>query len=212
MTMATEEVTDENGHHFFSWEKTYVFIDGSNLYQSAQALDFDIDFQRLRTYFQKRCPNIMRMYYFTAIPPHTGRTTKNLVDWMGHNGYKCVVKSTKEFTSPSGERKLKGNMDIELAVEAMGLIKVMDHAIIFSGDGDFVPLIESLQRQGVRVTVVSTKQTPSPIASGELRKVADGFMDLVSIRSHICAQPNKDIMDTLRPKPAHTSSPNLVDA
>ncbi len=47
-------------------------------------------------------------------------------------------------------------MDIELAVTAMEMAEHIDQMVLFSGDGDFRSLVEAVQRQGVRVSVVST--------------------------------------------------------
>ena len=76
----------------------------------------------------------------------------------------------------------KGNMDIELTVNAMELAPHVDHIVLFSGDGDFRPLVESLQRQGVRVSVVSTVRSQPPMIADELRRQADNFIELEGLR------------------------------
>jgi len=73
-------------------------------------------------------------------------------------------------------------MDIELAVDAMELAPHVDHVVIFSGDGDFRPLIEALQRKGVRVSVVSTIRSQPPMIADELRRQADNFIELDELR------------------------------
>src|SRR4029450_11780166 len=78
-----------------------------------------------------------------------------LIDWLDYNGYTMVTKPTKEFIDAAGRRKIKGNMDIELAVDAMELAEHLDHLVLFSGDGDFRSLVEALQHKGKRVGVVS---------------------------------------------------------
>ena len=88
----------------------------------------------------------------------------------------------KEFTDSQGRRKVKGNMDIELTVNAMELAPHVDHIVLFSGDGDFRPLVESLQRQGVRVSVVSTVRSQPPMIADELRRQADNFIELEGLR------------------------------
>lgn len=180
----------EQTDHFYPHERTMLFIDGSNFYQASRALGFTIDFNRLRTYFRQRCGPITRAYYYTALPPaQNNQATKNLADWLSHNGFTVVSKETREFTSQKGDRVLKGNLDVEIAVQAMELIPYMDHAVLFSGDGDFIELIHALQRKGVRVTVVSTKETPTPIASNDLRKTADGYIDIANIQKMIQSAP-----------------------
>jgi hypothetical protein len=63
-----------------------------------------------------------------------------------------VTKPTKEFTDSMGRRKLKGNMDIELAIDVLEMAPHLDHVVLFSGDGDFRRLVEAVQRKGVRVS------------------------------------------------------------
>jgi uncharacterized protein (TIGR00288 family) len=90
-----------------------------------------------------------------------------------------------------GRRKIKGNMDIELAVDAMELAPHVDHIVIFSGDGDFRPLIESIQRQGVRVSVVSTTRSHPPMISDDLRRQADNFIELDELKD-VLGRPHRE--------------------
>ena len=112
-----------------------------------------------------------------------------LIDWLDYNGYTVVTKATKEFVDQTGRRKVKGNMDIELAVDAMELAPHIDHMVLFSGDGDFRSLVESVQRRGVRVTVVSTISTQPPMVADELRRQADIFLDIAELQSKIGRDP-----------------------
>jgi uncharacterized LabA/DUF88 family protein len=114
-----------------------------------------------------------------------------LIDWLDYNGYRVVTKPAKEFTDSSGRRKIKGNMDIELAIDALELAPYIDHMVLFSGDGDFRSLVEAMQRRGVRVTVVSTIQTQPPMVSDELRRQADEFLDLVQLIARIGRDPGE---------------------
>src|SRR5262249_54854556 len=86
-------------------------------------------------------------------------------------------------------RKVKGNMDIELAVDAMEIAGSIDHMVLFSGDGDFRSLVEAVQRRGVRVTVVSTISTQPPMVADELRRQADVFLDIVELQAKIGGHP-----------------------
>src|SRR5664279_5609738 len=133
-----------------------LFIDGANLYATAKTLGFDVDFKRLLHEFQSR-GTLVRALYYTAIYENSEfSSNRPLIDWLGYNGYSVVTKLAKEFNDPGGYRKLKGNMDIELAVDAMDLADRIDQMVLFSGNGDFRPIVEAIQRRGVRVTVVST--------------------------------------------------------
>ncbi len=168
---------------FYKDDRLALFIDGSNLYAAAKALNFDIDYKLLRQEFSRR-GKLMRAFYYTALLENEEYSPiRPLVDWLNYNGYAMVTKPAREFVDSQGRRKVKGNMDIELTVDALELADHMDHAVIFSGDGDFRPLIAALQRKGVRVSVVSTIRSQPPMISDELRRQADNFIELEELRS-----------------------------
>jgi uncharacterized LabA/DUF88 family protein len=170
---------------FDTREKIALFIDGANLYATSKSLGFDMDYRKLLKYFQKR-GYLLRAYYYTAIiEDQEFSSIRPLIDWLDYNGYKVVTKPAKEFTDAMGRRKIKGNMDIELAIDAMELVDVVDHFVLFSGDGDFRVLVEALQRRGKKVSVISTVTSQPPMISDDLRRQADHFIDLVSLREEI---------------------------
>ncbi|MFC0246581.1 NYN domain-containing protein [Falsochrobactrum ovis] len=170
---------------FDSREKIALFIDGANLYAASKTLGFDIDYRKLLKAFQKR-GYLLRAYYYTAlVEDQEYSSIRPLIDWLDYNGYKVVTKTAKEFTDSTGRRKVKGNMDIELTVDAMQLTDTVDHFVIFSGDGDFRSLVEALQRRGRKVSVISTLTTQPAMISDELRRQADHFIDLVSLKGEI---------------------------
>jgi uncharacterized LabA/DUF88 family protein len=163
---------------FYEQEKVACFIDGANLYAGAKALDFDIDYKRLLQWLGTR-GRLIRAFYYTAIVEEQDYSPiKPLVDWLDYNGYKMITKPVREYTDSQGRRKIKGDMDIELAIDMMETADHADHLILFSGDGNFRRLLEAVQRKGVRVTVVSTIRSNPSLISDELRRQADHFLDL----------------------------------
>ena len=165
--------------------RTALFIDGANLYATTKTLGFDIDYRRLLKEFQTK-GNLIRAFYYTAlVEDQEYSSIRPLVDWLDYNGYRVVTKPTKEFVDSAGRRKVKGNMDIELAIDALELAPYLDHMVLFSGDGDFRSLVEALQRRGVKVTVVSTVMTQPAMIADELRRQADEFIDLVDLEGTI---------------------------
>lgn len=183
-------------------EKFALFIDGANLYATAKSLGFDIDYKKLLKEFQSR-GYLLRAFYYTAIiEDQEYSSIRPLIDWLDYNGYAVVTKATKEFVDQTGRRKVKGNMDIELAVDAMETAANVDHIVLFSGDGDFTRLVEAVQRKGVRVTVVSTVTTQPPMVADELRRQADVFVDLMSLQSKIGRDPSERPMRTREPADA----------
>ena len=176
--------------HFYQNEKIALFIDGANLYSTAKALQFDIDYKRLLALFRQKGHLIRALYYTALIEDQEYSSIRPLVDWLDYNGYTMVTKPTKEFTDSMGRRKIKGNMDIELTVDAMRLADGLDHIVLFSGDGDFKSLVAALQQRGKRVSVVSTLQTQPPMVADELRRQSDQFIDLADLEQLICRDPS----------------------
>jgi len=175
----------KNAHLFYEDEKLAVFIDGSNLYAAARTLNFDIDYRKLLAWAGER-GRLIRAFYYTALVEDQDYTPiRPLVDWLDYNGFTMVTKPAKEFTDSQGRRKIKGNIDIELAIDMMEIAERVDHVILFSGDGDFRKVLEAVQRKGVRVTVVSTISTSPPMIADELRRQADQFIDLTQIVEYI---------------------------
>jgi len=172
-------------------ERIALFIDGANLYASAKSLGFDIDYKRLLKEFQAKGRLIRAFYYTALVDDQEYSSIRPLVDWLDYNGYSVVTKPTKEFVDSTGRRKVKGNMDIELAVAAMEMAAHIDHMVLFSGDGDFRSLVEAVQRKGVRVSVVSTVSTQPSMVADELRRQADEFVDLTSLMPRIGRDPGE---------------------
>jgi uncharacterized LabA/DUF88 family protein len=172
-------------------ERIALFIDGANLYASAKSLGFDIDYKRLLKEFQSKGRLIRAFYYTALVEDQEYSSIRPLVDWLDYNGYSVVTKAAKEFVDSTGRRKVKGNMDIELAVNAMEMADRIDHMVLFSGDGDFRSLVEAIQRKGVRVSVVSTVATQPPMVADELRRQADEFVDLTHMIGRIGRDPGE---------------------
>jgi uncharacterized LabA/DUF88 family protein len=187
-------------------QKIAVFIDGANLYATAKSLGFDIDYRKLLKEFQSRGSLVRAFYYTALIEDQEYSSIRPLVDWLDYNGFTVVTKPAREFTDALGRRKVKGNMDIELAVDAMELAPHIDQMILFSGDGDFRSVVEAVQRRGVRVTVFSTVATQPPMISDDLRRQADEFIDLMTMQNKIGREMNergpREGYDKPSPRPA----------
>ena len=171
--------------------KVALFIDGLNLYTTARSVGFEIDFKRLLREFQSR-GYLLRAFYYTAVTEDQESVSiRPLIDWLDYNGYTVVTKTTKKFVDQTGRRKVKGNMDIELAVDAIELAPHIDQMVLFSGDGDFCCLVKAMQQRGVRVVVVSANSTQPPLVAQELRRQADEFIDIKALQSKIARDPGE---------------------
>jgi len=186
---------------FYRDDRLALFIDGSNLYAAAKALGFDIDYKLLRAEFMRR-GKLVRAFYYTALLENDEYSPiRPLVDWLNYNGFTMRTKPAKEYTDSLGRRKVKGNMDVELCVDAMELAAHVDHVVLFSGDGDFKPLVEALQRKGVRVSVCSTIRSQPPMISDDLRRQADNFIDLEDLREVVGRPPREPRPEGTSPRP-----------
>jgi len=191
-------------------ERVALFIDGANLYSASRNLGFDVDYRSLLGFFRSKA-HVVRAYYYSAVlESEEYSPLKPLIDWLAYNGYTLVTKPAKEFTDSTGRRRVKGNMDIELAVDMLELAERIDHAVLFSGDADFRRLVEAVQRRGVRVSVVSSIRTSPPMVGDELRRQADQFMELSEIAPEFTRRQTDP-----RPRPAPlrpTPAEPFVDA
>lgn len=177
--------------HFYPTDRVALFIDGANLYAAAKALNADMDFRKLIDFFRSKGV-LVRAYYYTAIVEGEEYSPiRPLVDWLDYNGFTMVTKPVKRYTDAAGNTRTKGNMDIEIAVDMLTLAPHIDHAVLFSGDGDFRRLVEAVQDRGVRVSVVSTLKSQPPQASDELRRAADAFVDLNDLLP-VFGRPNRE--------------------
>ena len=166
-------------------ERVALFIDGANLYSAARTLGFDIDYKKLLSEFRKNCQLVRAFYYTALFEEQEYSPIRPLVDWLDYNGYTLVTKPAKEFTDSQGRRKVKGNMDIELAIDVLEMAEHLDHVVLFSGDGDFRRLAEAVQRKGLRVSVVSTIKTSPPMVADELRRQCDNFIELSELSTAV---------------------------
>ncbi len=161
-----------------------LFIDGANLYTALTALDMEIDYRKLLEEFRKQGQLVRANYYTALMPDHANSPLKPLFDWLGYNGFVLISKTAKEYSDPqTGGTRIKGNMDVEIAVDALQAADWLDHLVLFSGDGDFCALLRAVQQKGVRVTVISTAKSHPSIIADELRRQADEFIDLADLRA-----------------------------
>jgi uncharacterized LabA/DUF88 family protein len=204
---------------FYTQERVALFIDGANLYSAARSLGFEIDYRRLLESFRKESHLVRAFYYTALVEDQEYSPLRPLIDWLDYNGFTMVTKPAKEYTDAMGRRKVKGNMDIELAIDVMEMAPHIDHVVLFSGDGDFRRLVEAVQRKGVRVSVVSSTKTQPPMVADELRRQADTFIELQDLMPKIMRDQqardharNAGVQATLRTGPSHTAPPSPAQA
>jgi uncharacterized LabA/DUF88 family protein len=185
--------------HFDPQERLGLFIDGAHLYAASRNLGFDVDYRNLLVFFRRQARLVRASYYTALLENEEYSPLRPLVDWLGYNGYAVVTKPAREFTDAAGRRRVRGNIEIEMAVDVMTLVPRLDHAIILAGDGDLRRLVEAVQQQGVRVTVLSTIRTQPAMVADDLRRQADQFMDLAEMAPDIT---RRQVEPRPRPVPA----------
>lgn len=177
---------------FYQTERLALFIDGANLYAAAKAIEVEIDYRKLLEEFRKR-GRLLRSYYYTALVESDDFSPiRPLVDWLQYNGFSVVTKPAKEFTDRDGRRRVKGDMDVEIAVDMMNLADRIDHMVLFSGDGDLTRVVDAVKAKGVRVSVVSTVESQPTMISDDLRRAADNFIELQDLAQMIARPPRED--------------------
>ncbi len=171
--------------NFYTRERTIIFIDGPDLHGVARSVGIDIDFKKLKQFFQDRCHLVRAFYYTTVVVQDQHATIKPLVDWLDYNGFALVTKAAKVRVSPDGRQHINTNMRVELAVDALEYSSGADHVVFFSSDSAFSHLIATLQRRGKRVSVVSTLKHGGASVADELRRQADQFIDIMDLAPQI---------------------------
>lgn len=172
-------------------ERVALFLDGANLHSAARALDVDMDYRKLLDAFRAHGRFIRATYYTAIVEDQDFSPIRPLVDWLDYNGYALVTKPAREYADAAGRRRFKGDMDVDVAVDMLEAASWLDHAFLFSGDGDFTPLVHALQRRGVKVSVVSTIKSNPPMAADELRRAADHFIDLAELAPLVGRPPRE---------------------
>ena len=188
-------------------ERIGLFVDGANLYHTSRSLGFEIDFAALLDYFRGGTYLVRAFYYTAIIETEDYSPLRPLTDWLGYNGWQVVTKPAKQQADPGGRLRIKGNMDVEIAVDMLELAPQLDHVVLFSGDGDFRRLVEAVQRMGVRVTVVSTTRSQPPMIADELRRQADAFLDLEEIAPQVTRRQVEQRGRAAPPPPAAAAPP-----
>jgi uncharacterized LabA/DUF88 family protein len=188
---------------FYPNERIALFIDGVNLHAASRGLGIDVDFRKMLEEFKKR-GRLVRAYYYTAFVEDAEYSpVKPLIDWLGYNGYTVITKAAREFIDPAtGRRRVKGDMDVDLAVDMLEMSAHVDHMLLFSGDGDFRKVVEAVQRRGPRVSVVSTIKTQPPMAADDLRRQADTFIELADLMPLIGRAPRPEGSENRRTLPS----------
>lgn len=172
------------------FDRVSIYFDMSNLYFAAKDMGIRIDYARLLDFLvgERR---LQRAYAYLGVSPDD-ENSHSFITWLSRNGFRVRTKMLRRYEDGT----TKANLDMELAIDLLTQAPFIDVAIIVSGDGDFVSLVDAAQRAGVRVEVAATPRQTST----DLIDVADRFIDLeTNARTYARAE--------LPPRPYSTPSP-----
>jgi uncharacterized LabA/DUF88 family protein len=135
-------------------QRVYAFIDSQNLNMSIGSnitykgrriyYGWRLDFEKFRRFLKDKY-KVDRAFLF--IGQMEGQ--EELYEAMQQAGYELVLKPTTSFTDLEGNVTVKGNVDTDLVLYAVGReYSNYDKAIIVTGDGDFLSLLEYLDEKG----------------------------------------------------------------
>lgn len=169
----------------------YVFIDASNLWQAQKAKGKMFDYQKLRLFLKNKFDATdIQILYYTAYP---GEGTRDKSQDNKHKFYTYLKKGLGFIVRKKELKRItvhtvsgdiveeKGNMDVEMTIDAMHYIDKYDGAVFFSGDSDFIALVNYLRNKNKRVYIFSSRNN----ISQELRTGADGYTDVLTIKEDI---------------------------
>lgn len=169
----------------------YVFIDASNVWEAQKIKGRFFDLEKLKKFIkQKYIATSIEVLYYTAYPAIGTReySLDNLHKFftflkkgLGFTVRKKVLKRIMIHTEIGDGFSEKGNMDVEITIDAIHHKDKYDTAIFFSGDSDFLALVNYLRKGKKEVYVYSSKNN----VSEELRTGANGYVDVLKITDDI---------------------------
>jgi uncharacterized LabA/DUF88 family protein len=175
-----------------SERRVYVFIDAANLWEAQKTKGKMLDFEHLIAYLTKRYKATeLKVFYYTAYPGEgtrdydTSGRFKFFTYLKKKLGIVVVMKELKRIATTDSRFAdgfiEKGNMDVELAIDAVNIVQQYDTAILFTGDSDFLALVKFIRARGKKAYIYSSRNN----VSSELRTGGDGYVDVPSLDSNV---------------------------
>ncbi|MFH1564830.1 MAG: NYN domain-containing protein [bacterium] len=169
----------------------YVFIDASNLWQAQKAKGKLFNYEKVKNFLKDKfeTPSV-QIFYYTAYPADGTRDHSLdgkhkfftfLKKGLGFVVRKKELKRIQILTEEGQTIEEKGNMDVEITIDAIHYITKYDIAVLFTGDSDFLALVSYLRRGGKKVYIFSSKNN----ISRELKTGGDGYFDILNIKENI---------------------------
>lgn len=182
-------------------ERAAIFIDGANVMYQQRHLGWKIDWLKI-LHFVNEKHRVVSARFYTALKEPPSEDQKSFLRMLATTGYSLKTKQLKRIKDPeTGESIYKGNLDIELVIDALTTIDQYDVFILFSGDSDFVPLITALRQQRKVVKAFSTQGFSS------IDLVSELGMDFKDINDYKSRLELKETPNSQSPKTAPNAKP-----
>lgn len=173
-------------------KRVLVFIDASNLWAAQKAKGRFFDYAKLVACIRRQFDAAsVQVFYYTAYPAEGTRdyslAGKHKFFTFLKKGLKFIVrkKELKRIAVVDDEYgesvQEKGNMDVEMTIDALHHLAKYDIAVFFTGDSDFLALVKYLRQRGKKVFIFSSRHN----VSQELRTGADGYFDVLRLEDDI---------------------------
>lgn len=169
----------------------YVFIDASNLWQAQKVKGVFFDLNKLQKYLEKKyIAEEIKVFYYAAYPKEGTREYSTdskhkfftfLKKGLGFEVRKKELKQIRVVTDKGEVIEEKGNMDVEMTIDAVDLIDKYNIAVLFTGDSDFLALINYIKSHQKKAYIYSSQNN----ISSELRTGGDGYVDVLKIKEDI---------------------------
>jgi uncharacterized LabA/DUF88 family protein len=179
----------------------YVFIDASNLWQAQKVKGRFLDYQKVSDYIKNKFSGtFIKVFYYTAYPANGTRNYnlenkhKFFIYLKKGLGFEVKKKELKRIsvTDEFGESiREKGNMDVEMTIDAIHYSEKYNTVILFTGDSDFLALVNYLRNKNKKVYIYSSENN----VSQELRTGADGYIDILKEKEDIWGRELKRRID-----------------
>lgn len=176
---------------FHKNERIALFIDGHALHNAAKSIDLTVDYASLRKEFAAR-GKLVHAYFYAAIDEDAEfSAVRKLADYLDYNGYMVRTRALQRRVQEDGNVRIKASIAVQMAVEARDVAEHVEHIVLFTGDGDMVHTVKSIQRLGVRVSVCGTRKGKESLLSDELRREVDNVIELDDLRRVIERQTDR---------------------
>lgn len=160
-----------------------VLIDGPHLWATTQALGIQVDFATLLEEIRMEA-TLVDAVFVTPLRTSDGEDPGFILARHAESdGFRIVTKPLLTFTDHRGRTRYGPDCSVEMALELVALADRVEHVILFCGDANLSAAVRAARQHGAAVTIVSTIADPPADPSGDLRQVADRFIDLASIRA-----------------------------